>query len=152
MLVLEVILWRTFISRLFATLLRNHTNYRYNCACEFIGKSAVIKCHQLLSKVTNINRKSLFDQLATASSSTTPLTPWELPAKYVQLVIDCNCFAVSNHYGRKKNVPAQVSNLRPLVYKTKKLLWNFKIEHFQSLTTTGLTNKHFMTLTNQKLC
>ncbi len=38
---------------------------RYNHACRFIGKSAVIKCHQLLSKVTSINRKSLFDQLAT---------------------------------------------------------------------------------------
>ncbi len=39
---------------------------RYNRACRFIGKSAVIKCHQLLSKVTS-NRRSLFDQLATAT-------------------------------------------------------------------------------------
>ncbi len=38
---------------------------RYNRACRFIGKSAVIKCHQVLSKVTSINRRSLFDQLAT---------------------------------------------------------------------------------------
>ncbi len=38
---------------------------RYNRACRFIDKSAVIKCHQLLSKVTNVNRRSLFHQLAT---------------------------------------------------------------------------------------
>ncbi len=38
---------------------------RHNCACRFIGKSAVIKCHQLLSKVTSINSRSLFDQFAT---------------------------------------------------------------------------------------
>ncbi len=38
---------------------------RYNHACRFIGKSAVIKCHQVLSKITSINRRSLFDQLAT---------------------------------------------------------------------------------------
>ncbi len=37
----------------------------YNRVCGFIGKSAVIKCHQVLSKVTSINRRSLFDQLAT---------------------------------------------------------------------------------------
>ena len=45
---------------------------RYNRACRLIDKSAVIKYHQLLSKVTSINRESLFDQLATASSSTHP--------------------------------------------------------------------------------
>ena len=39
---------------------------QYNCACGFIHKSAVIKCHQLLSKAISINRKSHFDQLATA--------------------------------------------------------------------------------------
>ncbi len=38
---------------------------RYNRACRIIGKSAVIKCHQLLSKVTSIKMRSLFDQLAT---------------------------------------------------------------------------------------
>ncbi len=38
---------------------------RYNRACRFIGKSAVIECHQLLIKGTSINRRSLFDQLAT---------------------------------------------------------------------------------------
>ncbi len=38
---------------------------RYNRAHRFIGKSAVIKCHQVLSKVTSINRRSLIDQLAT---------------------------------------------------------------------------------------
>ncbi len=38
---------------------------RYNHACRFIGKCAVIVCHHLLSKVTSINRRSLFDQLAT---------------------------------------------------------------------------------------
>ncbi len=38
---------------------------RYNRACRFISKSAVIKCHQLLWKVTSINRRSLFDQLST---------------------------------------------------------------------------------------
>ncbi len=40
---------------------------RYNPACRFIGKSAVIKCHQLLSKVTSTNWRLLFDQLATDS-------------------------------------------------------------------------------------
>ena len=35
-------------------------------------KSAVIKYHQLLTKVIRINRKSRFDQLATASSSIPP--------------------------------------------------------------------------------
>ncbi len=38
---------------------------RYNRASRFIGKSTVIKCHQVLLKVTSINRRSLFDQLAT---------------------------------------------------------------------------------------
>ncbi len=38
---------------------------RYNRAYRFIGKCTVIKCHQVLSKVTGINRRSLFDQLAT---------------------------------------------------------------------------------------
>ncbi len=42
----------------------------FNCACGFIGKSAVTKYHQLLSKVQCINGKSRFDQLATASAST----------------------------------------------------------------------------------
>ncbi len=37
----------------------------YNRACRFIGKSTGIKCHQVLSKVTSTNRRSLFDQLAT---------------------------------------------------------------------------------------
>ncbi len=41
---------------------------RYNRACRFSGKSAVIKCHQLQSKVTSINRRSIFDQLATDTS------------------------------------------------------------------------------------
>ncbi len=45
---------------------------RYNRACRFIGKSAVIKYHPLLLKDISINRKSLFEQLATASSSTHP--------------------------------------------------------------------------------
>ena len=47
---------------------------RYNCACGFISKSAVIIYNQLLSKV--ITRLVLtgkkFDQLPTASSSTPP--------------------------------------------------------------------------------
>ncbi len=42
-----------------------HEQQRYNIACSFIGKSAVIKCHQVLSKITSINRRSLCDQLAT---------------------------------------------------------------------------------------
>ncbi len=36
---------------------------RYNRACRFIGKSAVIKCHQLLSKITSITRRLLFRPL-----------------------------------------------------------------------------------------
>ncbi len=61
---IKVVLWRTFVSTLSATLLRN---LRCNRACRFIGKSAVIKCHQLLSNVTSISRKLLFDQLATVT-------------------------------------------------------------------------------------
>ena len=47
---------------------------KYNYACGFISKSSVIKYHQLLSKVISIDRKLHFDQLATAtaSSSTYP--------------------------------------------------------------------------------
>ncbi len=61
-----VVLWRTFVSTLFATLLRNHKNYRGTIVPgSFIGKSAVKKYHQLLSKVTSMNRRSHFDQLAT---------------------------------------------------------------------------------------
>ena len=41
---------------------------KYVCG-GFIVKSAVIKYHQLLSKVTSIKRKLRFNQLATASSS-----------------------------------------------------------------------------------
>ncbi len=37
-------------------------------------KSAVIKYHQLMSKIISINRKLCFDQLATASSTTPPLS------------------------------------------------------------------------------
>ncbi len=44
---------------------------RFHCPCMFIGKCAVIKYHQLISKV--INQKLCFDQLATTSSSTTLL-------------------------------------------------------------------------------
>ena len=40
------------------------------CACEFFSKSAVIKYHQLLSKVIgSINGKSRFNQLALTSYS-----------------------------------------------------------------------------------
>ncbi len=47
--------------------------YSLNCACVFIRKSAEIKYHQLLSKIISIiNRKLCFDQLATASFSTSP--------------------------------------------------------------------------------
>ncbi len=45
---------------------------RSNRACRFIGKSAVMKCNQLLSKVAGVNRRSLFDQLATGTSSHYP--------------------------------------------------------------------------------
>ena len=47
-----------------------------NCACGFIGKSALIKYQQLLSKVIGINGKSRFDQLATVSSSIPPYAIW----------------------------------------------------------------------------
>ncbi len=33
---------------------------RYNRACRFIGKSTVIKCHQVLSKVTSIKQEIAF--------------------------------------------------------------------------------------------
>ncbi len=42
---------------------------RLKYVCVFIVKSAVIKYHQLLSKVTSIKRKLRFNQLVTASSS-----------------------------------------------------------------------------------
>ncbi len=45
---------------------------RFSCACRLIGKSAVMKYHQLLLKVISINGKFCFDQLATATSSTPP--------------------------------------------------------------------------------
>ncbi len=45
---------------------------RCNNDCEFVGKSGLIKYHHLLSKVKNICGKSHLDQLATASSSTSP--------------------------------------------------------------------------------
>ena len=53
---IDFVIWRTFISTLFATLLRNHKNCRdpIKPAHGFIGKSAVIKYHQLLSKAINI--------------------------------------------------------------------------------------------------
>ena len=38
---------------------------KYNFASGFIGKSAVLKYNQVLSKVININGKSRFDQLIT---------------------------------------------------------------------------------------
>ena len=47
---------------------------RFSSACGFIGKSAVIEYHQLLSKVTY--GKLLFDQLATASSSILLYLKW----------------------------------------------------------------------------
>ncbi len=71
MVVLEVrvVLWRTLFWHL-GTLLKNQI---FNCACGFIIKFPVIQYHHLLStKVISINRKSRFDQLATASSSTHP--------------------------------------------------------------------------------
>ncbi len=43
----------------------------FNCANEFIGKSAVVKYHQLLSKSYKNNGKSRFDEVATPSFSTT---------------------------------------------------------------------------------
>ena len=45
---------------------------RFNCVCGFIGKSALIKCHQLLSKVISMNGKLHFDQIATESYAITP--------------------------------------------------------------------------------
>ena len=59
----------------FATLLMNHVQEvpRNNCTCEFIGKSAVTKYHQLLSKVLkSIDGILHFDKSATVSSSTPP--------------------------------------------------------------------------------
>ena len=46
--------------------------HRSNCVYGFIGKYAVTKCHQLLSKVLSrpIQRNSVFNQLLTTSSST----------------------------------------------------------------------------------
>ncbi len=46
---------KNFCSTLFATLVRNHTNYRDSIVSQVHGKSAVIKYLQLLSKVISIN-------------------------------------------------------------------------------------------------
>ena len=67
-----VVLWRTFVSTfntIFNITQEPQDLQRHNRACRFIVKSAVIKYHHLLSKVTSINRKFIFDQLTTASSS-----------------------------------------------------------------------------------
>ncbi len=48
---------------------------RFNCAYEFIGKSAVIKYHQLVSEVICMNWKLCFNQLATAYSYPSPSAP-----------------------------------------------------------------------------
>ena len=57
----------------FATLQRNHKNY-IDTLFFSVGKSAVIKYHQLLSKIISIKGKwkSHFDQLAIAPSFNTP--------------------------------------------------------------------------------
>ncbi len=69
--------WNVFCSAiLYSTSFRYNLQHyprttkmqNFNCACGFIGKSAFIKYHQLLTKVVSIHEKSLFDQLTTASS------------------------------------------------------------------------------------
>ncbi len=85
---LQVLLWRTFVSTLFATLLRN----RKKCACGFIAKSAVIKNHQLLSKLkVLLNGKSCFDQLATVPP---PLSLMVLIVFIIRFVIGLHCFCL----------------------------------------------------------
>ena len=79
----------------------------FNCAHGFISKFAVIKYHQLLTKVQCINGKSPFSQLATVSSSTSKIY-WHLPQFKVtiNLFLDTWYFAhynvhrqtVSNHF------------------------------------------------------
>ena len=49
-----------------------HNRQKFSCAYVLISKSAAIKYHQLLLKLTNVDGKSCFDQLATASFSTPP--------------------------------------------------------------------------------
>ncbi len=66
-----VLLLTTFISTLFATQEPKNL-HQFNWPCGFIDRPAVIKYHQLLSKVKSNKGKSHFDQLATASSSTPP--------------------------------------------------------------------------------
>ena len=95
-----VSLWSTFILTLFATLPRNHKTYRNsNCACGFC-KCAVIKYHQLLSKLTNIKRKSHFDQSATAFSSTCKYFIWITSPQYnILLILTVKVVAYSlGHY------------------------------------------------------
>ncbi len=89
-----VVLWRTFVSTLFATLLENHSD---TIVAVSSSASLLWFYHQLMSKVTSINRKSLFDQLATASSSTYPqkgvcrkvLICVQQPAKKLPLFLVC---------------------------------------------------------------
>ena len=57
----------------------------FNCACGFIGKSALIKYHQLMTRVS-IHENSLFDQLATASSPTPTLKEWKFTLLHLESI------------------------------------------------------------------
>ncbi len=59
---------------------------RYNRACRFIGKSAVIKCHQVLSKLTSINRRSLFEHTPSICILSYEKTFWIRTTLHGQLV------------------------------------------------------------------
>ncbi len=75
MVVLEVgvALWRTFVSTLFCNIAQEpQEQHRFNCVCEFIGKSA-FKISSIAVKIINCNNeKYRFDQLAAAYSSSPP--------------------------------------------------------------------------------
>ena len=70
--------WGSFYEELSFNTICNITQepqelQRHNRPCRFMGKSALIKCHQLRSKNTSIKRRSLFDQLATDTKYPYPL-------------------------------------------------------------------------------
>ena len=74
---------------------------RCNCACGFIGKSAVIKYHQLLSKLISINRETFC--FSTSYNNSSLLYPSKLFVTWFALTtaldssvpIEKNCYVIS---------------------------------------------------------
>ena len=83
---------KNFHVTLFPTLHTNYKDYRdwiLPAGMGVIGKSAVIKYHQFLSKVKSIKRKLCFDQSATASSCHSHCCAMKLLVKSMVHVTAC---------------------------------------------------------------